>query len=116
MALDSAVVRRLEGYSGPPSRVVLPADLLEREQLKFETYVPVPIPPIAMAARLFGDVRLALTLDRITGAVTETQAVSGPSLLSKHAAAIAGGWRFVPASLTADRIEITLRFQPRCGG
>jgi hypothetical protein len=113
--LGASIVDRLEGYKGPPSQTVLPADLLEREQLKFETYVPVSVPPIAMAARVFGDVRLALTLDRITGAVTEVQAVSGPALLSKHAATTVRGWRFVPASLAGDRLEITLRFQPRCG-
>jgi hypothetical protein len=112
--LGSMFTSRLKDYSGPPSQVVLPADLLEREQLTFETYVPVSVPLIAMVARVFGDVRLALTLDRITGAVTEVQAVSGPALLSEHAASIVRGWRFAPASLTGDHLEISLRFQHRC--
>jgi Gram-negative bacterial tonB protein. len=114
--LGSTFTRQLQGYSGPPSRHLLPADLLEREELKFETYVPVAIPPIALAARVLGDVRLRLTLDRTTGAVTVVERVSGNTLLSEPAAAAARLWRFTPASLTDDPLEITLRFQPRCGG
>ena len=112
--LGSTFTQQLTGYTGPPSRELLPADLLERADLKFDTYVPVPVPQIAMTARVTGDVRLRVSVDRFTGAVTEVNAVSGPQLLAAAAARTVRLWRFTPASLTGDSAEVTLRFEPRC--
>jgi hypothetical protein len=111
--LGSTFGSRLKDYSGPPSRELLPAELLERDQLKFDAYVPVPMFQLALAARIFGDVRLALTVDRATGAVTAVQPVSEIPVLTAYAAPLVRGWRFTPESLT-DRVEVTLRFQLRC--
>jgi hypothetical protein len=89
------------------------AELLERASLRFESYRPANIPAIGVSARVFGDVRLKLAVDRETGRVTDVTVLSGVPLLSIGAAETAGSWRFTPDSLTSDRIDVTLRFQKR---
>jgi TonB family protein len=110
---------QLKTYSDPPSRQLQPAELLERASLSFGVYQPVQFPPIALAARVHGDVRLRLTVDAATGEVRGVEALStqlaGWSLLSTPAVAAARQWRFKPGSVQGDRVDVTIRFEPRCG-
>jgi hypothetical protein len=89
--------------------------LLEPATLKFDSYQPVRFPPIAMAARVFGDVRLRLTVVPATGIVTDVVVVSGGPLLAPDAAAAARAWRLAAGSVASDRIDVTLRFRSPCG-
>jgi hypothetical protein len=90
--------------------------LLEPATLKFDSYQPVRFPPIAMAARIFGDVRLRLTVVPTTGIVTDVAVVSGAPLLAPDAAAaVARTWRLAPGSAASDRIDVTLKFRSPCG-
>jgi hypothetical protein len=114
--LDSAITDRLRDYTGPPSRHLLPADVLERGQLQLQRDAPIQFPAVALSARISGDVRFRLTVDRTTGAVTAVETVSGPTLLSEPTAATLGAWQFVPESVPDGHVELTVRFQPRCGG
>jgi hypothetical protein len=112
---DAPTAAALARYSGRPTTRLLPAELLERDSLTFETYVPAEFPASALSAHIFGDVHLRLTVDRETGAVTHVEE-TGRALPVDNAAAIdaARRWKFVPQSLTGDRVDVTLRFQPRC--
>lgn len=106
---------QLRGYTGPPAhRGPLPLELLERESLGLITYVPPVMPQIAISARVFGDVRLRLAVDRQTGLVTNAEAVSGSSLHVPSALTAARAWRFDPKAAPADPVEVTLRFEVRC--
>ena len=112
--MDVTFTKPLIGYAGPPSRELLPAELLEQADLTFDTYVPVRLAPIALTARTLGDLHLRLSVDRATGAVTDVKALSGHALLRMIAEPTVRRWRFAPASLSADVVDVTLRFQPRC--
>jgi hypothetical protein len=73
-------------YSGPPQhRGPLPVEVLERDAFAFSRYVGAEFPPIALSARVFRDVKVRLTVDRATGAVTDATVVEGQALLN-HAA------------------------------
>lgn len=106
---------QLRGYTGPPAhRGPLPLELVGRESLGLITYVPPVMPKIAISARVFGDVRLRLAVDRETGLVTNAEAVSGSPLHVPSALTAARAWRFDPKTAPADPIEVTLRFEVRC--
>jgi outer membrane biosynthesis protein TonB len=72
------------------------------------------LPPIALAARVFGDVRLRITADRETGNVTDAEPITGHALHIAAAVAAARGWQFAPESIPREPIEVTVRFQLRC--
>lgn len=108
---------RLEGYAGPPAeRGPRPVELVDHASWQFSGYVAPVFPPIALAARLFGDVRLRLVVDRATGAVTAAEVVEGRPLLDASALTAARQWRFVAGTTPPEPFEVTLRFQHRCPG
>jgi len=106
---------QLEGYLGPPARRdPLVVEVVDRESLKLADYVAPKMPPIAESARVFGDVRLRVSADPRTGAVTEVETLSGSPLLAPAAVAAAHAWRFSPGSLPGTPIEVTVKFELRC--
>jgi TonB family protein len=108
---------RLDGYTGPPAqRGVLPADVLERSELKLAEYVAAPVPAIALSARVTGDVRVRLAAERATGVVTSVEALSGSPLLQPAAVAAVRRWRFAPGAAPSAPVEVTFRFSLRCPG
>src|SRR5262249_34681171 len=116
--LNENFVDQLKTYTGVPPRNVLPAELLEREALKLAAYEPVPIPLILLAARVQGDVRLRLQVDDRTGETTGADVLSrpwGPGTLDQPILEHVRRWRFEPGSVPEGRVDVTLRFEPRCG-
>lgn len=104
----------LDGYAAPPEqRGPLPLELVERDSLDLITYVAPVMPPIAVSARVFGDVRLRLTVNPDTGVVSGVQTLSGSPLHTDAAVNAARQWRFAPAT-AREPIEVTLRFEERC--
>jgi hypothetical protein len=100
---------------GPTRLLPAEAQLVEPGSLRFDSYAAVPMPPIALSARVFGDVHLRLTVVPATGVVTDVTVISGGPLLAPAASAAARAWRLTPGTATSNQIEVTLRFQPpRC--
>lgn len=109
------LARTLRDYTGPPSqRGPLPVELVERESLGLATYVAPVLSPIAVSARVFGDVRLRITADPATGSVTNVESLTGSPLHVPAAIAAARTWRFATESTPREPIDVTLRFQLRC--
>jgi TonB family protein len=54
------------------------------------------MPQIAVSARVFGDVRVKLEVDRATGAVRRAVIVQGLPLLNDATLAAVRQWRFKP--------------------
>ena len=105
----------LGDYAGPPKqRNPLPVELADHAAWQFVRYVPPVFPPIALSARVHGDVQLRLDVERATGAVTQAALVKGIPLLNEAALTAARQWRFVPGTHPADMFEVTLRFELRC--
>jgi TonB family protein len=105
----------LGGYTGPPEhRGPLPGELVDEASWQFVHYVPPVFPPIALSARVFGDVRLRLQVDRATGSVTQAAVIAGNALLNDAALTAARQWQFVPGTNPADPFDVSLRFQLRC--
>src|SRR6185295_55536 len=66
---------RLGGYSGAPTqRGPSPPELVESSLFRFKKYEPPVFPPIALKARVFGDVRLRITADPETGVIKQVAA------------------------------------------
>lgn len=103
-----------ENYS-PARRSPVPPELLERDALPLEAYQPPTYPPIAWSAGVAGDVRLRLRVSP-EGEVTGVQVLKSIPLLNDAAVKAARAWKFKPQSLAAENVEVTLRFQKRCGG
>lgn len=109
------LAERLAGYHGPPlDPAPFPAELLEKDTLRFLDFAAPPIPVIAWRTQLFGDVRLRLSVDSRSGAVTGAAATSGNRLLADAAIDAARRWRLDPASRPGAHVDVTLRFQLRC--
>jgi TonB family protein len=100
-------------YTGP-QRNPLPAELLERDTLPLETYRPAPYPMLAASVRVAGDVRLRLRLSA-SGDVIDVRVVKSIPLLDQAAVDAARTWTFKPQPLAGNEVEVTLRFQKRCG-
>jgi TonB family protein len=108
-------VKALKTYTGPPAFRGGPvAELAEREALPLTTYVPAVFPQIALSARIFGDVRLRLTLDPETGAVSDVQKLADKPLLGAAAIDAARRWKFDPAKASREPIDVMIRFHVRC--
>lgn len=106
---------RLEGYTGPPAqRGPLPLKLVDHDTWQFASYVPPVFPPIALSARVFGDVHLTLEVDSASGAVTAATVARSRPLLDNAALAAAKLWRFVPGSTPAGAFDVAVRFQVEC--
>jgi TonB family protein len=93
---------------------LLPAEVLERDSLSLVDFVAPKYPPIALAARVTGDVRLRLLVDAQTGAVTQVDRLADNPLLGDAAVQAVRTWKFDPARVPRERIEVTVRFQIRC--
>jgi len=108
--------QELGTYTGPPAqRGPLPAELADQASWQFVDYSPPAYPPIARSARVHGDVRLRLEVERVSGTVTQAAVIEGqPFLLNDAALSAARRWRFVPATSPAEPFEVTLRFELRC--
>lgn len=106
---------RLEGYTGPPAqRGPLPLRLVDHEQWQFVSYVPPVFPPIALSARMSGDVTLTLEVDPVSGAVVRATVAKGIPLLDQAALVAARQWRFVPGSTPTGSFDVAVRFQVKC--
>jgi TonB family protein len=113
--LPDYLVKDLKHYTGPPAhRGMYPPDVIDRESLGITTYVAPIMPRIALSARVFGDIRLRLTVDAETGEVKAAQVLSGPPLLSEPAIRAARQWRFAPATAPREPIVVTVSFTLRC--
>ncbi len=107
----------LRGYHGAPaSRALLPPELVDAARFRFARYVPPDYPRIALAAHVTGDVRLRLAVDPETGNVVRADVLSGHALLSSSAVKAASAWQFERSAIPRGSVEITLRFEMRCGG
>ena len=78
------------------------------------TFVAPKFPPIALSARVTGDVRLRLTVHAETGAVTQVDRLSDKPLLGDVAVQAVRTWKFDPARAPREPIDVTVRFQIRC--
>lgn len=108
---------RLEGYTGPPAqRGPLPLRVVDHEKWQFVHYVPPVFPPIALSARVFGDVHLRLEVDSVSGAVTRATVAKSIALLDAAALAAAGKWRFVPGSTPGGPFDVAIQFRVECPG
>lgn len=106
---------RLRGYQGAPTqRGPFPPELVEAASFRFSKYAPPVFPPIALSARIFGDVRLRITADPGTGVVKRVAALAGDTLLSWAASNAARSWQFEPRTLTSPVVDVTVRFEMRC--
>ena len=114
-AFGDSLVQTLKGYTGPPAqRQMLPPEVLERDALPLITFVAPIWPPIALSARVFGDVRLRLTVDPETGTVSAVEKLADNPLLGDAAVQAVRSWKFEPAKAPREPIDVTLRFQIRC--
>jgi TonB family protein len=114
-AFGDELVNVLKGYAGPPTeRELLPPQVLERDALPLVAFVAPKYPSIALSARLTGDVRLRLTLNADTGAVTQVDRLSDKPLLEDAAVQAVRTWKFDPARVSREPIEVTVRFLIRC--
>jgi hypothetical protein len=107
--------RSLLEYRGPASRNPVVVDLVDREKLPLVAYEPPRMPTIALSANVFGDVRLALSVDDVTGGVTGVAVVAGTALLHPAASEAAHRWRFAPGAVPTGRLAVTVRFGLQCG-
>jgi hypothetical protein len=90
------------------------ATLLDQGELKFDKYEVVPMPELALDRHITGDVHLRVTVQRALGVVSDVAVVSGDPVLVAAATAPVRQWRFTPDSVTADQIDIRLRFSSPC--
>jgi TonB family protein len=89
--------------------------VLDRDLLPLVTFVAPRYPPIAMSARMSGDVRLRLASDPISGAVTDVETVSGRwPILNDAATAAVRGWKFDTARALPQPVDVTVRFELQC--
>ena len=114
-AFGDELVNVLKGYTGPPAeRDVLPAEVLDRDSLPMVAFVAPTYPPIALSARISGDVRLRLIVNPETGAVTRVDRLLDEPVLGDAAVGAVRTWKFDPARVSPEPIEVTMRFQIRC--
>jgi TonB family protein len=115
-AFGDDLAKRLKDYKGPPAeRQPRFVKVVERDSLPFTRFVMPQMPQIALSARVFGDVRLRLTIDPNSGVVTAVDVVTPPKpFLTDAAVGAARIWRFDPDKLPREPIEVTVRFGIEC--
>jgi TonB family protein len=102
-------------YDGPPKhRGPLPVEMIDRDAFAFTHYVAPEYPPIAMSARVLGDVKVRLSVDLGSGTVTEASVVEGKPLLNDAALRAVKQWRFAAESTPGTPFDITFRFDLKC--
>lgn len=107
--------KSLSSYTGPPAeRNPSWVEIVDRASLKIVDYVEPVMNPIALSARVFGDVRISLRVDSASGAVTEARVLAGPPLLTTPAIDAVKQWRFAPGAASGDPVDVTVRFRLRC--
>ena len=108
----------LKDYRGPVTKSevnVRPIPrLLNSEAYRFSEYEPVVYPPLALMARVEGNVCLRLITDPATGEVRDVSAISGPALLRPAALDAARRWRFEGNSANSRTINATIEFSLLC--
>jgi TonB family protein len=82
--------------------------------LHFAKYKAPTFPPLAMQARIKGEVLLKITIDVLTGSVKDVIATSGHPLLQSTAIAAARQWQFQPDAQLPESIETRVKFELRC--
>jgi TonB family protein len=82
--------------------------------LHFAKYKAPIFPPLAMQARIQGEVRLKINIDLFTGNVKDVIATSGHPLLQSAAVVAAREWQFQPNAELAESIETGVKFELRC--
>jgi hypothetical protein len=107
---------RLTGYTQAPARRHPNfVEVVGLEAFPLETFVEPVMPQIAASARVFGDVRVAVTADPVTGRVTEAMVLDGPPLLRQAAADAISRWRYRPTGVLVAPPVVTVRFrEPAC--
>ena len=113
-AFGDALATALEDYNGAPRQREPVPRVLERERLPFATFVAPRYPPIALAARVSGDVRLRLSVNA-AGVVTQVERVADKPLIGDAAAQAARAWTFDPARSPGEPVDVTVRFTLTCG-
>lgn len=106
----------LADYAGPvnPKEARPAPELINAQAYRFSKYVPAVFPSLALQARIQGRVDLQLTVEASTGQVNSVIAVSGHPLLTPSAMDVARQWRFVPNSVSSERVNVTLDYTIRC--
>ena len=104
----------LSDYTGRATRHPIVVDLLDREKLPLVAYTPPRLSTQAINFQEFGDVRLRLAVDRASGHVTGVTPLAGPYFPQEASTAAAWEWRFAPDLVSADGVDVTVRFQLRC--
>jgi hypothetical protein len=109
------ILASYQGPARPPEyEPELLLDLTAPAELRFVEYAPPSYSVLAKMARIQGSVRLDLTLDQATGAVTKAVALDGHPLLGRLAIKAASEWKADPQSITTPRAEVTIGFAIRC--
>ena len=106
----------LHEYAGPTARQQAVVEVVDRDALPLVDFAAPRMPIQALRAHEFGEVRLKLDVDRLTGQVTRvTLAEGGPIVFLVEAAFHAAWqWRFAPGAVTSGTVEVTIRFGRRC--
>lgn len=104
----------LKSYAGPERSRMPQPELVEAARWQFSQYVAPAYPPIAMSARIAGDVRIRLMVDATSGAVGDAAIEAGPPLLSQSAIAAVRQWRFAPGTVDGNPFTVTLRYALDC--
>jgi TonB family protein len=109
------LVMALKDYTGPPTQREPLPEVLDRDTLPLLTFVAPRYPPIAMSARMSGDVRVRVSVDTASGAVTSVEKVADQwPILSDAAIAAVRGWKFDPARALPQPVDVTVRFSLEC--
>jgi TonB family protein len=91
----------------PPERIRVGGNF---EAPKLISAPPPQIPPLAKERRIFGTVKLQATINK-EGMVTELTVLSGHPFLVTAAREAAAKWRYRPATLDGDAIDVKLPIQ-----
>jgi TonB family protein len=111
---DESLQRLLRDYTGPPARRDPLAEVVGRDRLPLIAFVAPSYPPIAQSARVMGDVRLRLTVDATTGAVSRIDRIADIPMLGDAAVTAVRGWTFDRVRAPREPIEVTVRFTFGC--
>ncbi len=108
----------LASYRGPVSAAEAKAayvpELVNAQSYRLTCFAPPKYPPLALQARIQGKVELQVAVEPSTGEVRDVSAISGHPLLKPAAIDAAKQWRFVPNSVPAETVILTVDFALRC--
>ena len=108
----------LASYQGPIPAAEAKASfiprLLNATGFRFAKFVVPRYTPLAVQARIQGEVELQLTVEVPTGEVQNASVISGHPLLTPTSLEAAKQWRFEANSLGSDRLKVTIEYALRC--